>query len=167
VSFRTQLLLLILFAPLIPVLAAGLQFLEQRDTEIAEARRDLGAEAKRVAQSLANTIRATGQLHYGLSRARDLDTGDRAACSLFLADVLKEHPQYTGLLTITPDGSLFCDSLRTGRELTLTDRRYFVEALIAKPMEQGRFPAFCARWQNAPHRPLPVGSLDDDTIGKT
>jgi len=54
---------------------------------------------------------------------------DRAACSNFLADVLKEHPQYTGILTILPDGSLFCDSLRTGRKLVLTDRQYFKDAL--------------------------------------
>ena len=43
--------------------------------------------------------------------------------------MLEEHPQYTGILTIHPDGTLFCDSLRTGRELNLTDRRYFREVL--------------------------------------
>ena len=43
--------------------------------------------------------------------------------------MLKEHPQYTGLVTIKPDGSLFCDSLRTGRTLNLANRRYFQEAL--------------------------------------
>src|SRR5690606_26551686 len=57
--------------------------------------------------------------------ARDFDKPDKAACSAFLNAVLKEHPQYTGILTIQPDGSLFCDSLRTGRKLNLTDRRYF------------------------------------------
>ncbi|MFX8176263.1 hypothetical protein ABTL07_19550, partial [Acinetobacter baumannii] len=49
----------------------------------------------------------------------------------FLADVLKEHPQYTGILTIQPDGSLFCDSLRSGRTLDLRDRSYFQRALTA------------------------------------
>jgi signal transduction histidine kinase len=67
-----------------------------------------------------------------LSRARDLETHDPAACSAFLADVLKEHPQYTGILTIKPDGELFCDSLRTGRKLNLTDRRYFQDALNSR-----------------------------------
>ena len=131
-SIRARLLLLIVFATLIPALVGGMQFLERRDAEIAAAQRDLAAAAQRVARVLRDTVRATAQLHYGLSRARDLETQDKAACSAFLADVLKEHPQYTGILTITPKGDLFCDSLRTGKALHLTDRRYFQDALNSK-----------------------------------
>jgi len=131
-SIRARLLLLILFATLIPALVGGMQFLERRDAEIAAAQRDLAAAAQRVGRVLRDTIRATAQLHHGLSRAQDLDTQDKAACSAFLADVLKEHPQYTGILTINPDGDLFCDSLRTGRALHLTDRRYFQQALTSE-----------------------------------
>ena len=134
-SARTRLLLLILLATFIPALVAGMQFLERRETEIAAARQDLAAAAQQVAQDIRDTIRATAQLHYGLSRARDLDTQDRAACSAFLANVLKEYPQYTGILTIKPNGQLYCDSLNTGRNLNLTDRRYFQDALRAdKPL---------------------------------
>ena len=49
-----------------------------------------------------------------------------------LADVLKEHPQYTGLLTILPDGQVFCDSLRSGRALNVSDRAYFKQSLTAR-----------------------------------
>lgn len=124
-SIRARLLLLILFATLIPALMSGFHFVERRDAEVAEAAHRLSAEAGRVAHELKDMIRGTAQLHYGLSRARDFDKPDRVACSAFLNAVLKEHPQYTGILTIQPDGKLFCDSLRTGRELNLTDRRYF------------------------------------------
>ena len=130
-SIRLRLLLLLLFATLIPALVSGMQFLERREAETAAARQELAAMARQVARGLNDTVRATAQLHYGLSRARDLDTQDRAACSAFLADVLKEHPQYTGILTVKPDGGLFCDSLRTGRTLNLKDRRYFQDALNA------------------------------------
>ncbi len=128
-SIRTRLLLLILFATLIPALVSGLHFLERRDTEVAEAGRRLAAEARRAARELNDMVHGTAQLHYGLSRAKDFDKPDKAACSAFLSDVLKEHPQYTGILTIQPDGNLFCDSLRTGRKLNLADRRYFQAAL--------------------------------------
>lgn len=131
-SIRVRLLVLMLFATLMPALVTGLQFLERRDSEIVAARRDLDTTAQRLAQGLNDTVRATAQLHYGLSRARDLHTEDKAACSHFLAEVLKRHPQYTGILTIKPDGQLFCDSLRTGRKLDLTDRRYFQDALDPK-----------------------------------
>ena len=39
--------------------------------------------------------------------------------------------QFTGILTINPDGSLFCNSLRTNRTLDLRDRAYFKQALVA------------------------------------
>lgn len=112
-----------------PVLATLFHFVERRDAEVAEAGRLLSTEAGRVAGELSNMIRGTAQLHYGLSRARDFDGSDKTACSIFLGEVLKAHPQYTGILTINPDGNLFCDSLRTGRKLNLTDRRYFQQAL--------------------------------------
>lgn len=74
---------------------AGVQFLERRDSEIAAARYNMAAAAIQVAEDLKDAIRGTAQLHFGLARARELDTQNRAACSAFLADVLKEHPQYT------------------------------------------------------------------------
>ena len=82
--------------------------------------------------------RAPAQLHYGLARARDLDTRDKAACSAFLSAVREEYRQFTGILTINPDGSLFCDSLRTNRTLDLRDRTYFKQALAAKDVGHAR-----------------------------
>ncbi|MBX3650824.1 MAG: hypothetical protein KF771_05575 [Burkholderiales bacterium] len=128
-SIRARLLLLILFATLVPALAGVFHFVETRDAEVADAGRRLATEAGRVAGELQDIIKGTAQLHYGLSRARDLETPDRDTCSRFLGNVLKAHPQYTGILTINPDGRLFCDSLRTGRDLDLNDRRYFREAM--------------------------------------
>jgi len=129
VSIRARLLLLILFATLIPALVAGIQFIERRDTEISGASEDLAASVQEIALDLKDIVRATAQLHYGLARAPELDTRDQAACSAFLADVLNEYPQYTGILTIKPSGDLFCDSLRSGRTMNLADRRYFQNAL--------------------------------------
>ena len=131
-SLRARILLLVLFTMLAPVVALTFFFTIDREEDVAEAQRQLSVMAQRIAKDLDDMVRATAQLHYGLSRARDLDTGDRAACSDFLAGVLKEFPQYTGILTIQPNGSLLCDSLRTGRMLNLTDRRYFQDALASK-----------------------------------
>ena len=131
-SIRARLFLLIMFATLIPAMVGGLRFLEYRKSQIADAKQALATATRQIAQALSDTVSSTAQLHYGLSRARDLDTKDRAVCSDFLAEVLKAHPQYTGILTIKPDGRLFCDSLRTGRTLDLTDRQYFQNATKSK-----------------------------------
>ncbi len=92
--------------------------------------RSLEGAANSVATTIADKIDSTTQLHYGLARARDLDTNDKAACSSFLSAILDTNPQYTGILTIGPDGQLLCDSLRTGRALDLRDREYFQKALV-------------------------------------
>ena len=124
-SLRTRLLILVIAAMLVPAVLVGLRFMQNRTSEINAALANLAASADDIASDLDEKIQGTAQLHYGLARARDLDTRDKTACSAFLSDVREEYPQFTGILTIDPDGSLFCDSLRTNRTLDLNDRDYF------------------------------------------
>jgi signal transduction histidine kinase len=140
-SIRTRLLLLVLCATLIPVFLIGIRFVIDRDEAIRLATVDLTIEANAAAAALNERIPGTAQLEYGLARARDLDTTDRDACSAFLAAVLLEHPQYTGILTIQPNGQLVCDSLASRRNLDLRDRRYFQRA-VANPGTLAVEPAF-------------------------
>jgi signal transduction histidine kinase/CheY-like chemotaxis protein len=127
-SIRTRLLVLVALATLVPGFLFGIRFFQDRTAGIDAAIARLSNTASVIAGDLDEKIQGTAQLHFGLARARDLGSRDRAACSQFLSDVLKEYPQYTGILTIDPDGRLFCDSLQTGRDLDLTDRNYFIEA---------------------------------------
>ena len=135
-TLRTRLVILLLVlviaVTLLPVTLVGLRFVQNRTSEINAALASLSASANDIVNDLDEKIQGTAQLHYGLARARDLDTRDKAACSAFLSAVREEYPQYTGILTIDPDGSLFCDSLRSNRSLDLRDRGYFKQALTAK-----------------------------------
>ena len=130
-SLRTRLLILVIMAMLVPAVLVGLRFVQNRASEINTALVNLSATANDISNDLDEKIQGTAQLHYGLARARDLDTSDKAACSAFLSAVREEYPQFTGILTINPDGSLFCDSLRSNRTLDLRDREYFKQALQA------------------------------------
>ncbi len=129
-GIRSRLLLLVLLAISLPAVLVGLRFVHDREREIANAVANLSIEAEDVAAALNEKILGTAQLHYGLARARDLETSDRAACSAFLSAVREEYPQYTGILTIDPGGQLFCDSLASGRDLDLRDRAYFRQATV-------------------------------------
>lgn len=131
-SLRTRLLVLVIAAMLVPAVLVGLRFVQNRTNEIDAAVAGLSAAANDISADLDEKIQGTAQLHYGLARARDLDTLDKAACSDFLSAVREEYPRFTGILTITPGGSLFCDSLRTDRTLDLRDRAYFRQALTAR-----------------------------------
>ncbi len=130
-SLRTRLLILVIVAMLVPAVLVGLRFVQNRASEINTALVNLSITANGISSDLDEKIQGTAQLHYGLARARDLDTSDKAACSAFLSAVLEEYPQFTGILTIDPDGGLFCDSLRSNRTLDLRDREYFRQALVA------------------------------------
>ena len=137
-SLRTRLLILVIAAMLVPAILVGLRFVQNRTSEINAALANLSATANDISGDLDEKIQGTAQLHYGLARARDLDTRDKAACSAFLSAVREEYPQFTGILTINPDGSLFCDSLRTNRTLDLRDRTYFKQALVANGRRHAR-----------------------------
>ena len=128
-SIRLRLLLLVLGAVLLPAILVGWRYYQDRGKDIEVAISSLTATARTIASNIDGKIQATAQLHFGLARARDLGGRDKAACSDFLAEVLGKNPQFTGILTIEPTGSLFCDSLRTGRVLDLRDREYFQQAL--------------------------------------
>jgi diguanylate cyclase (GGDEF)-like protein len=132
VTIRRRLLLLVLGTALLPALLVGGRYYQDRGKEIDATIGGLAATARTIASSFDAKVQATTQLHFGLSRARDLAGRDKAACSNFLAEVLEKNPQFTGILTIDPDGSLFCDSLRTGRVLDLRDRNYFKQALATR-----------------------------------
>ncbi|MBL8475521.1 MAG: EAL domain-containing protein [Methyloversatilis sp.] len=130
-SLRMRILLLALAASVLPVLAMLWLLLENRSATVAQAREQLIARTDIIANELDDRIAGTVQLLFGLGRVSVVGSDDKAACSAFLADVLKEHPQYTGILTILPDGRLYCDSLRSGRTLQLNDRGYFRQALTS------------------------------------
>ena len=117
--------MLVLLATLAPALIFSAYQFKRRDLEIERAKQDLGSMARYAADQLDDKARGTVQLLHGMSRAREIDTANKASCSEFLAGVLERYPQYTGLLTITPAGDLHCDSLRSGRRLNVAAREYF------------------------------------------
>lgn len=134
-SIRARLLWIALLASLVPALIALARFRDERSASVQADTERLAALAQERSRELHQRMLATAQLLFGLARAAELGGGDRERCSTFLAEVRDAHPQYTGILTINPDGRLFCDSLRTRRELDLNDRNYFQRALVTRKGE--------------------------------
>ncbi len=129
-SIRARLILMALLATLLVSLVISWRFVQDRDRAVSTAMQQLPALASSMANAVGERVQGTEQLLFGLARSPGLDTRDRLACSAFLSQVRDKYPQYTGILTIRPDGQLFCDSLRTGRNLDLTDRDYFKRAQL-------------------------------------
>ena len=122
-----------LLATLLPAMLLSWRFVRENDAEIAAAVKTLASTANGVATDLEHRVQGTAQLHYGLAHSRLLDSPDRAACSAYLSKVREAYPQYTGILTVLPDGRLHCDSLQSGRDLNLSDRGYFKRVVAGAP----------------------------------
>jgi len=142
VNLRARLLGLMLLATLLPALLMAVRYVRDSEASVAAATTLLKAQADNIAADLAQRVQGTAQLQYGLGYSRVLDSGDRAACSAHLSNVREAYPQYTGILTVLPDGTLFCDSLRTGRQLNLADRAYFQRARASRDAVPMLEPAF-------------------------
>lgn len=124
-GLRGRLMLLVTLAMVLPGLLLTGRFVLENAEENAQAIASLQAAVGNVAADLEQRVQGTAQLHYGLAYSRLLDEPDRAACSAYLAAVREQYPQYTGIITVRPDGQLHCDSLQSGRQLDLRDRSYF------------------------------------------
>ncbi|HEX4858435.1 MAG TPA: EAL domain-containing protein [Usitatibacteraceae bacterium] len=177
-SLRARILVLVLLASLLPLLPMLWLLLERRAATVDAAREQLLRSVESLADDLDDKIAGTGQLLFGLARVPVVGGEDKKACSDFLAEVLEEHSQYTGLLTILPDGNLHCDSLRSGRALNLNDRAYFRQAKSARGLAveaaigrlTGKSVLQIAYPVRAPSRTLGfvmLASLDMDQYGRT
>ena len=127
-SLRLRIMLLVLAATVLPVLVMTWLLIENRSATVIDARDQLSARVEAIAHDLNDDIAGTVQLLFGLARVPVLDSGNKAACSTFLLEVLQAHPQFTSLLTVKPDGTSFCDSLDATRSLNVSDRFYFQQA---------------------------------------
>ena len=130
-SLRTRIVLMVMLAVLVPAAAMVLYLTQQRAQDIRQAERNLAAAVRSAERQLESRINGTTQLLFGLTQSRELDTTNRDACSAYLEQVKNRYPQYTGILTIKPNGELHCDSLLTGRRLDLNDRAYFKQAMTS------------------------------------
>lgn len=128
-SLRARLLVLVVLATLLPALLMGWRFVRDSERDVDAAVTALATAADGIADDLDQRVQGTAQLHFGLAHARTLEIADRAACSDYLSAVREAYPQYTGIISVLPDGTLFCDSLRSGRSLNLRDRTYFKRVL--------------------------------------
>ncbi len=129
VTIRLRIFLLVLLAslPALGFLAGHLY--NHRNDEIEKAKQNLQALAALAARELDESLNAALQLAAGLSRTSEVQRGKPAECSAFLADMLREFPQYTTLSTYTLAGDVQCDGLLSGKRVNIADRKYFRQAL--------------------------------------
>ncbi|HUW96551.1 MAG TPA: histidine kinase, partial [Anaerolineae bacterium] len=138
-SLRIRLLVLVLLA-VVPMLALVLQsYAQQVQTATAEAQ----ANALRLARLAANDqdrlTEGARQLLVVLAQLPSVQNQDGAACSSFLADLLKEYPLYENLGAANLDGDVFCSAVPSATRTNMSDRSVFQIALQTRDFVVGDY----------------------------
>jgi hypothetical protein len=137
-SIRTQLLLIVLIAAL-P--AAGIIIysgFEQR----ANAVEDALAETQRLAAIIASEqhtrVDSAEQLLRILAQLPDIKKHRPSRVEPLLVDLLKLHTQYSNIFIADRNGSVWASAL-PGKNITISDRRYFKNALATGQLSSGEY----------------------------
>lgn len=138
-KLRIQLICLVLLAVL-PALGLILYSARQEH-------RLAGADAERRALRIARTALArydrlfdgSRQLLKMLARLAAVRLGDPDACGAILAEMLREHPQYTNFAVARLDGEVFCTALPVHKAINIADRSYFRRAVQDADFSVGEY----------------------------
>lgn len=138
-GLRIRLLLLVLLA-VVPMLALVVHsYSQQMQAATAEAQ----ANALRLARLAANDqdrlIEGARQLLIVLAQLPSVQNQDAAACSSFLAGLLKEYPLYENLGAADLRGDIFCSAVPSSTTINMSDRPWFQRALETREFVVGDY----------------------------
>ena len=134
---RVTLLILLGLVPAIVFLFVGAAQHRARQSE--HLRGDALAVASAVAAHEHHLIGGTHQLLKALSLLEEVKAGGEHACDRFLADVLSQYTRYLNLGIANLDGDIVCSALPSEGEVTIADRKYFVDAIETGAFSTGEY----------------------------
>ncbi|MDP4074323.1 EAL domain-containing protein [Acidovorax sp. A1169] len=138
-SLSARIRLLILVATLPALVLVAYQARANRDEALAAARENALLITRTMAysqQSLIDTTRTFLQQLATTRRAQQLDAPD---CSQYLAEVLALNATYVNIGLPRADGDLLCSAVPLRAPVNVTNRPYFLRAIVAREFSVGVF----------------------------
>jgi diguanylate cyclase len=138
-SLRVRLMLLVLLA-VVPALAFMLYSAQQqRRLGVEEMQQEALRMARMAADQHNRIIEATSQLLVALAEVPEVRRGEPAACSRFLAGLVRGYPSYANLGVADAAGRVVCSGLRLPPGVDVSDRLYFRRALELRQFAIGEY----------------------------
>ena len=128
-SLRLRLLGLVLLMVVPWLLLVVYTQADERKAAIESVNDDALRLIRIVTTNQATQIEAARQVLTAFARLPQLHTKDAAACSAFLAEMLKAYPLYLNIALADSNGNLFCSALPFKGPINVADRAYFKMAL--------------------------------------
>jgi len=138
-SIKQQLFLIvatIAFPAICIIINSGIQ---QRKDAIHNAQMATQELAETIVNEQKNLVASTRQLFIALSQLPDVTTHKHKEVQATLAEILKLSPQYTNIFIADPSGSIWASALPLKEALSVSDRRYFKNALASGKLSSGEY----------------------------
>lgn len=138
-SMRFHLLWLILLA-IVPTLGL-LVFTgaRQREAEMVQAREDARALSHTAVNSLDTMVESTRQTLIFISTFPSVIGKEVDHCSIVLANLLEVSDQYLNIGVADLNGDIFCSGVPMTETVNISDRGYFLRAVMFKQFSVGEF----------------------------
>ncbi|MFH2012774.1 MAG: PAS domain S-box protein [Pseudomonadota bacterium] len=130
-SLRTRLMLSV-FLIMVPILGLLVyQCIEGRNEDRLNALDNARGAAQNISYIFGQNIVKTRNILFALSQMPQFRWQDSDACSMILANLLKETEIYTGLAAVKPNGKVYASAPLKALPATFADRPYF-QRLVQK-----------------------------------
>jgi len=138
-SLRVRLILLVLLA-LIPALAIMLYTAaETRQRETERVENEALTLVRLLSANQESIIEGARQLLIAVTQIRDVQSGDPAACSARLVELLKVYPDYNGFGVARPDDEVFCSTVPLTQPINASNRAWFQRAIQTRNFAVGDY----------------------------
>jgi diguanylate cyclase (GGDEF)-like protein/PAS domain S-box-containing protein len=137
IKYQLFLIVAIIAIPAICIIInSGIQ---QRRFAFHEAQMETQELAETIANEQKNLIASTRQLFIALSQLPDVTTHKQKEVQATLAEILKLSPQYTNIFIADPTGRIWASAVPLKEVLSVSDRRYFKNALASGKLSSGEY----------------------------
>jgi hypothetical protein len=135
---KLHMLLLVVFVPAVAVIVAT--GLNQRQSEIEDARRSALLMVKSLAAQQEQIANATETLLTLLAQLPAVRSLDAKQCNDLFGEIHRRFPVYSVILAVTPDGNVFAASTPFNPgSINLSDRKHVKDAIRTRDFSVGEY----------------------------
>jgi diguanylate cyclase (GGDEF)-like protein/PAS domain S-box-containing protein len=138
-SIKHQLFLIvsiIAFPAICIIINSGLQ---QRRDAFHNAQMETQKLAETIVSEQKNLVASTRQLFIALSQVSEVTTHKHVEVQPILTEILKLSPQYSNIFIADPSGVVWASAIPLKEVVTVSDRRYFKNALASGRLSSGEY----------------------------
>jgi len=127
---------IIAFPAICIIINSGLQ---QRKDAFHDAQMETQKLAETIVSEQKNLVASTRQLFIALSQVSEVTTHKHDEVQDILTEILKLSPQYSNIFIADPSGVVWASAIPLTEVVTVSDRRYFKNALASGKLSSGEY----------------------------